>query len=360
MLEVRRRKRLGELAQMDSRDQPLSEYWIEWVENYSKPHHAESTQKQALSLWNKYIEEALGHYTLGELCSDPFIIQRFQASLTNDGSTVPTVLKVLHLVQSMMQRAVEWNRIPTNPVRACRKPKQPRPKAATVIAPERVELMRQYFLTQGRVRDATLLSVLAYAGLRPGEALALRWADIGPKTIYVCKSNSNGKIQGTKTGVNRNVTILQPLRDDLTQLMMHAGNPAPSALIFSKFEGELLNTEDWSNWRNRIFKPASTHAGFDSARPYDLRHTFVSLLIEEGRSPIYTAIQAGHSAAMTLNTYGHVFAEYVDEPGVPAIERIMRARANVSTPVEVALEVVSSNNRELEMQRAGGHLALVK
>jgi integrase len=34
-------------------------------------------------------------------------------------------------------------------------------------------------------RDATLISVLAYAGLRPGEALALQWRDIREQTILV-------------------------------------------------------------------------------------------------------------------------------------------------------------------------------
>lgn len=360
MLEVRRRQRLGELALMDSREQTLREYWDEWVTSYSKPHHASSTQKQALSLWTKYVEAELGDFTLGELCSEPLIIQRFQASLTERDCTVPTVLKVLHLIQSMMQRAVEWNLIATNPVKACRKPKQPRPKAATVIAPERVEIMRQHLLALGKIQDATLLSVLAYSGLRPGEALALKWGDVGPKTIHIFKANSDGVLKDTKTGAHRNVTILQPLRDDLTQLMMQAGNPAPNKLIFPRTDGQLLTTEDWSNWRNRIFKPAATHAGFDSARPYDLRHTFVSLLIEEGRSPIYTAMQAGHSAAMTLNTYGHVFAEYVDEPGVPAVERIMRARASVATPAVAPLEVISARDDERDNVRLGGHLALVK
>ena len=32
-------------------------------------------------------------------------------------------------------------------------------------------------------RDATLISVLAYAGIRPGEALALQWRDIREQTI---------------------------------------------------------------------------------------------------------------------------------------------------------------------------------
>ena len=50
-------------------------------------------------------------------------------------------------------------------------------------------------------------------------------------------------------------------------------------------------------------------AGLGHVRPYDLRHSFVSLLIAEGRSIVDVARQAGHSATMALDTYGHVFDE---------------------------------------------------
>src|SRR5262245_58484773 len=36
--------------------------------------------------------------------------------------------------------------------------------------------------------------------------------------------------------------------------------------------------------RQRIFAPAATAAGLDHFRPYDLRHSFVSLLFAEGRT----------------------------------------------------------------------------
>jgi hypothetical protein len=46
------------------------------------------------------------------------------------------------------------------------------------------------------------------------------------------------------------------------------------------------------------------------ARPYNLRHSFVSLLIHEGRSVVEVAQQAGHSPTMTLDVYAHVFDEF--------------------------------------------------
>ena len=63
-------------------------------------------------------------------------------------------------------------------------------------------------------QDATLVSVLAYAGLRPGEALALTWADVGERTILVERSIALGEVKETKTRTTRSVRLLAPLKND--------------------------------------------------------------------------------------------------------------------------------------------------
>lgn len=47
-------------------------------------------------------------------------------------------------------------------------------------------------------RDAALLSVLAYAGLRPGEALGLHWGDMRERTLLVERAVSLGQEKETK------------------------------------------------------------------------------------------------------------------------------------------------------------------
>jgi integrase len=68
-------------------------------------------------------------------------------------------------------------------------------------------------------------------------------------------------------------------------------------------------------------------AKLDPARPYDLHHSFASLLLHEGRSVIYVARQLGHDARYTLRTYGHVRDELEDQPQLPAEDAIKAARA---------------------------------
>jgi len=64
-------------------------------------------------------------------------------------------------------------------------------------------------------RDQALVSLLAYAGLRPGEALGLRWGDIGERTILVERAISHGEEKSTKTRATRSVRMVKPLKSEL-------------------------------------------------------------------------------------------------------------------------------------------------
>ncbi len=59
----------------------------------------------------------------------------------------------------------------------------------------------------------------------------------------------------------------------------------------------------YQSWRRRAFGRALATAGIDGARPYDLRHSSASLLLDEGRNVIYVARQLGHDARLTLSRY---------------------------------------------------------
>jgi integrase len=72
-------------------------------------------------------------------------------------------------------------------------------------------------------------------------------------------------------------------------------------------------------------------ADVDAARPYDLRHSFASLLLAEGRSVHYVARQLGHAPSMTLDVYGHVIDEFEHAPPVDAEAEIRAARGGAGT-----------------------------
>lgn len=103
------------------------------------------------------------------------------------------------------------------------------------------------------------------------------------------------------------------------------------SLLFPRSDGAPWRIDDWKNWRHRHFDPATKRAGLGRPRPYDLRHSFASLMVREQRtSVVELAEQLGHAPTMTLNTYAHVFAEHRRAEPVDANEWILRARAEVN------------------------------
>lgn len=127
----------------------------------------------------------------------------------------------------------------------------------------------------------------------------------------------------------RTVELLGALRHDLLELRLASGRPPGDALVFPTTDGEPWREHDYRNWRRRQFQKLAPACGL-SRRPYDLRHSFVSLLIQEGRlSIVEIAEQLGHSASMTLDTYSHVIAEFRGAGSVDPDEAIQAARAAV-------------------------------
>ena len=145
--------------------------------------------------------------------------------------------------------------------------------------------------------------------------------------MLVERAISLGEERDTKTAAHRTVRLLEPLAGDLREWRLRSGRPSESSLIFPSATGAPWTLAAYQSWRWRAFKRAIEAAGLGHARPYDLRHSFASLLLHEGRSVIYVARQLGHDARLTLSTYGHVIDEFEDTPRVDAHAAITETRA---------------------------------
>jgi integrase len=151
------------------------------------------------------------------------------------------------------------------------------------------------------------------------------------RTLLVEQALVDGELKGQKTNrPPRTVDLLPSLARDLAELRLANGRPAAGEYVFPAASGGPWRDHDWHNWRKRVYVPAATAAGVAAPRPYDLRHSFASLLIHEGRHSIVDiAAQLGHDATMTLSTYAHVVAELRDPPKLSAEEQIRAARVSV-------------------------------
>ncbi len=324
--ELKRAKRLGAVAPIDASRETLGEFTKVWWSRHVAPNLERHTREGYASILDVHLIPALGDVALRSITTE--VIGDLRADMFERGVGAPTIRKTLVILQSILERAVEWRRLESNPARAVRKPGQQRTRVVRPLAPRTIERIRAYLLHHGLQLDATLVAVLAYAGLRPGEAIGLRWHDVGARTLLVERSVAFGQLKTTKTGKTRSVKLLPPLIETLDAWHNQTPRNAPTDLVFPSPDGSPWNADRARNWRKHTFRDAATAAGVPNARPYDLRHSWVSLLIAEGATVVEVAArQAGHAPTVTLDTYAHLFDELHDVPVTSADRLIREARA---------------------------------
>ena len=173
--------------------------------------------------------------------------------------------------------------------------------------------------------------LLAYTGMRKGEALALSWEDldIENKTVNVnknCVYNSLTKrkmIQTPKTEAsirkisldNKTVSVLQQwhLRQSRWKMANGFRKTDGEQFIFPSKKNEILNVNTPYNWLKSIYKKKPQKM----IRVHGFRHTHASLLFESGASIKEVQERLGHSnSEMTLQIYTHVVQSRKAETGM--------------------------------------------
>jgi len=182
-------------------------------------------------------------------------------------------------------------------------------------------------------------------GIRQGELVSLKGIDVdfNSRFIHVQRNLSRGKISLPKNGKDRRVDMSAKLSAVLSEMLSkrraealrnELQKPAEErrdrdAVINEVMEDWLFQTPsltrserakrrrpdvdarggtqlDPSNVR-KVFNRLLTDAKLRRVRFHDLRHTFASLLIEQGESLAYVKEQMGHSSIqITVDTYGHL------------------------------------------------------
>jgi integrase len=240
--------------------------------------------------------------------------------------------------------------LPHNPVIAADKRREPEPARLEYYTPEEVEALARALAVgvhrdpsapavsdeeaEARAaedrQDAELVRVAAYAGLRRGELVALRWRDVDFRLHKLVVSRSvSADIEPTSTKSRRAREV--PLPDQaagaLDRLSQRRDYTAPDDYVFANRLGRRL---DGSAVRRRVER-ARGRAGLRSLRFHDLRHTYGSLLVAGGIDLASVKAAMGHSRITTTERYLH--ARSASE----LAEKFTRALASTD-PVLVATE----------------------
>jgi integrase len=232
-------------------------------------------------------------------------LQEWLGQLRTAGYSGSTIHIAKTAAGMVLSSAVDSGVIVANPMTGIRIAKGTS-RTRQALTAEQVELLADAVGTWWR----PFVLVLAYCGLRPGEAIALRRRhldDLGRLTIEGAVTEHRGRlIEGdTKTHRSRLVQVPESVLQELRVHIDENVADLPDAPIFSAPDGSMVRL---SNWRHRVWQPAAEQAGLPSgATPYVLRHTAASLMAQQG-VPVSTAAAAlGHDPAIYLRTYAHLY-----------------------------------------------------
>jgi len=293
----------------------------------------------------------LGHYPLHDL-QRVRMLAEWRDTLIDDLKHGKSVVLLAQTVLSMIldEAVEEFEYLTVNPVPQVKKRRlsdeEKRPQVSLTAGG--VEALRLWYLDREDPKSATLISVLAYVGVRPQDALAFRWLDLQGSELNVVKKNVNGRIiDGSKTGATkhlRKVTVPEPVLSDLREWRRVSPYAGPNDLIFPRQDGEPWTDVDRDNWSNRpkearlggkrcrCFKRAVEECDLPQrASIYSLRHTAASLYAACGWGLIEISHQLGHKPRTNVG-YQHLLVTDGSQPRRPIDAYILEARGYAPKP----------------------------
>jgi integrase len=204
-------------------------------------------------------------------------VKVWAASITRNGSSATVVNRAVGILAGILDDAVEHRALAFNPARQFKRDEKPKksPKRHVYLTEE--DVCR---LAEESGRHADLVLILAFTGLRWGEAIALTVADVEflKRRITVHRNavqvGQEFEVGQTKGKENRTVPVAASV---LSRLATRCEGKAADDLLFPARAGGYLKrpSYDETGWFNRAVERAEVQR----ITPHDLRHTCASLAV---------------------------------------------------------------------------------
>lgn len=271
---------------------------------------AASNYRMIESAWRVHVQPKWGRWQVSRITVPD--IESWIASMVRDGRGATTVLRAHGVLSGVLQDAVKAKRLAVNPARG-------------VDGLPRKTSRRHIYLSAGDVHrlaaesceHRALVYVLAFCGLRWGEAIALRVRDVeflkrrlvvSENAVQLGVDHAVGLTKGRKV---RSVPLPSFVLDEVSR---HCQGKLDDALVFPGRDGGYLprpkSTRGW-------FEGAVKRAKVQQITPHDLRHTAASLAVSAGVNVLALQRMLGHkSAKVTLDTYADLFDTDLDAVAV--------------------------------------------
>lgn len=288
----------------------VGELGAAWIP--TQTHLKASSYRPVESAWRIHVEPRWGSVKLNEI--RPTAVQQWVSEMTTGGDdrkpkAAATVIRNYGVLAAILDDAVRDRRLLSNPVRGVSLPRKAK-KAHVYLTHEQVHSLASHS------KYPALVLVLAYCGLRWGEAIGLRVKDVDMlrKRLLVTENavevGSRIVVGTPKNHKARSVPIPKFLAD----LLAHqCQGKHRDDLVFANEHGGYLRSarvhEDNMSW----FAGAVKRSGVPTITPHDLRHSAASFAVSAGANVKAVQKMLGHSsAAMTLDVYADLFDDDLD------------------------------------------------
>ena len=230
--------------------------------------------------------------------------------LRTKGLKVSTVRGIARTLSTVLTQAVEDELLTANPAlrlgKYLRTADDPEPEIRPFT---RAEVSLLLSTVHERLRERYPWLLCGYrTGMRAGELLALQWGDFNWRRGYVQVQRNlvRGTLTSPKNHQSRRIDLshqpqaaLRLWRRQQRRAWLKVGRPFPD-WVFPSVTGTALDESNVRKAFNRILDAAE----IDRRGPHQMRHTFASLLLQDGTPITYVSQQLGHKdASITLRVY---------------------------------------------------------
>jgi integrase len=320
LAEAQRQAHAGRLVM--GRDQTVAQYLERWLAEAVR-HSVRPKTYENYDLCVRRLLPHLGRVRLRALA--PEHIQHALGELLDRHLAARTVRQVHMVLRCSLKQAVLWRLLATNPSDAVKPPRPVRKEMRTLSEDE----VRRLLAATVGTRHHSLWIFLVTTGVRLGEALALRWADIdlveGRATIRRALQRQRGlgmvfvepKTRRGRRAVPfppETLKALEAHRLDLDRERQEAATVwQENDLVFPGPDGRPRDM----TYLSFTFHRGLLRAGLPRLRIHDLRHTAATHLMNRHVHPKVVQELLGHSTiAITLDTYSHVMPALAKEATV--------------------------------------------
>lgn len=296
-------------TKLSNQDKSFSEVYQEWFNQY-KYTVKESTSVTTARIFKLHIIPTLGSLRLAKIT--PEVIQ----NLVNMWYSTPLkqYKRFTFYTSSIFKYAIKKDYIFSNPVTKIDLPQNKKvPNLSIENFYDKQELMEflQCMKDMDNPQAYTFFRLLAFSGLRKGEALALTWNDIDlvKGTVSINKTQSYGEhgynIQTPKT-INSYRTVF--IDNKTTSILANWRNTQASWLKLYQYPSQGSKQLVFSNQKNNMFTPVKPLTWLNRCidkyslkhiTVHGFRHTYATLAFEAGMDIKQVQTQLGHSNIKT-------------------------------------------------------------